>query len=356
MSLSTSQKLRRLFLQSGIGWIAGGVSVAHQAYAQATQQALKPATPALGMLPMMAIAQPSPDRIVAVGARGSILITSAQAASVSPPPSFPPPPAGTPALPPAIPWQTASSLENITLTNLRFASNTRGYIVGHSGFVLKTDDGGNTWKSINPPAPTLGAIAMPWFDVAISGLDDLIVVGAFGRAMRSRDGGSSWRSLSLPNPKGLHLYGISHQDGQWVIVGEQGLILQSLDNGESWSAISTSSLVTWFGMLHGKDGALTVFGLQGTILNRNVGSTSFAPIATPNKSTVSAATKLKDGSVLFAMQTGQIIQWRNGNPIAQMLPFVSPFPVTAMLAVSDASGESLLVAGLRGAMRFPLRG
>jgi hypothetical protein len=311
--------------------------------------------PALGMLPMMAIAQPSPDRIVGIGARGNILITQPQAAFTDQTAPFPLPPAGVPALPSPINWQSASATNNATLTNLRFVTNTRGYIVGHAGLVLKTDDAANTWQVISPPAPAQDAVLMPWFDVAVSGLDDLIVVGAFGRAVRSRDGGSSWRTLSLSNPKGLHLYSISHQDGQWIIVGEQGLMLQSLDNGESWTGIPLPSPATWFGMLHGKDGALTVYGLQGTILNRNVGSSSFTSVATPNKSTVSAAAKLKDGSVVFAMQTGQIIQWRNGNPIAQLLPFVSPFPVTAMLGVSDGSRESLWIAGLRGVVGFPMR-
>jgi hypothetical protein len=349
---------RRKFLRVTLNRAVAGsyLGIALPVIARAKNESA-PALPVVALQPMMALAQASKQRVICVGARGSILLADTNQNSVpvalekSRTPALP---TSLAALLPPIAWQISKAQTDATLTSLKFTGGNRGFVVGHSACVLRTDDAGLTWKVISPAPGVLGTVAPPFFDVAIAGENDLIVVGAFGKALRSRDGGSSWQVLNLPNPKGLHLYSVSHLEGVWLIVGEQGLIIQSIDNGQSWVLVTPPAAATWFGLLQGKDGALTVHGLQGTVLHRNVGSASFSQISVPNKSTVTAAAKLQDGSVVLAMQTGQLVQWRNGNPIAQILPFASPFPVTAMLSVLDEKGESLWVAGLRGALRFSL--
>jgi hypothetical protein len=358
--MAIATRPRREFLCTTLGWAAcAGMTQVSQAWALPAQEA-KQVSPAIAMLPTMALAQTSAGSIVGVGARGTVLFADPKQTAVPVPSAsarlpMPPPPPGGLNLPPPINWQSYTTPVNATLTSLCFVSATRGYTVGHVASVYRTDDTGKSWQAISPTPATLGGAAVPFFDVAASSEDDLIVVGAFGKAVRSRDGGKTWQAINLPNPKGLHLYGVANSGDMWVIVGEQGFLIQSVDNGQSWSNVLTPLSVTWFGLLLGKDGELTVYGLQGTILHRNVGANSFSQVSTPNKSTVSAAARLKDGSVVFAMQTGQLIRWRNGNPIAQILPFVSPFPAIAMLSVSDGQAESLWVAGLRGTLRFPLR-
>jgi hypothetical protein len=361
MTMLELSAARRQFLTGSLGCAASAAFFTNNAFANA-QTTKQPgfASPAYASLPMMALVQTTARTVIAVGARGNIMFADTTQNVIALPPKIP----GTVESRAAqdiqkfgvpIAWRRASAGVDTTLTSVRFASATRGYITGHEGKILRTDDAGATWQLVSAKATPGNGNNMPLFDVATASADDVIVIGAFGNAFRSRDGGRNWVALSLPNPKGLHLYSVVHSEGVWSIAGEQGLLLQSLDNGSTWDTIPVPTMATWFGVMPGRMGAATVYGLQGTVLHRSAGAKVFSKVATPNKSTITAATRTQNGDVVFAAQSGQLLRWSERNTETQTIPFSSPFPVTAMASVVGENIEYLWVAGVRGAVKLPIK-
>lgn len=143
-----------------------------------------------------------------------------------------------------------------------FASAQDGVAVGQDGLVLKTADGGQTWKQIPIELPLQDwQVAQPHYFAVSRGGDasHIWAVGPVGAVIRSQDGGDTWENLSLwcdlsfenfatsdpsanpesglprMNPCDVTLNGVSfatNTDG-WA-TGEFGLILRTRDGGMSW--------------------------------------------------------------------------------------------------------------------------
>ena len=64
------------------------------------------------------------DRLVAVGERGTVLLSDNAGAT----------------------WQQIDTPTSVTLTAVRFASRTQGWVAGHYGMIMATTDGGGHWK------------------------------------------------------------------------------------------------------------------------------------------------------------------------------------------------------------------
>jgi len=112
------------------------------------------------------------------------------------------------------------------------------------GGVLRTTNGGRTWREC---APSLSGV----FSLAVSGVDGAVYAGTEPSALfRSDDGGKTWRELEgllelpsqptwsfPPRPWTSHVRWIapSPHDGDVLLVGiELGGLMRSTDGGESW--------------------------------------------------------------------------------------------------------------------------
>ena len=120
-----------------------------------------------------------------------------------------------------------------------FVDASTGYGVTTAGYVVKTEDGGETWTAqlpVNPPAcgTSTGSGCM------LLGLDFLDanngwVVGSNGTIMKTTDGGATWSSQSLPaNKSGQMLNDVAFFDGsKGVITGENNAFF-TVDGGLTW--------------------------------------------------------------------------------------------------------------------------
>jgi photosystem II stability/assembly factor-like uncharacterized protein len=118
--------------------------------------------------------------------------------------------------------------------------NTRGLgiAVGAFGTVLRTEDGGFSWKVVD----------IDWekffpsgeephvYDVHIHVDDRVTLVGEFGMVLRSDDGGRSWRLLRSGDAS---LFALKVDGSTAFAVGQDGTVLRSLDEGESWKELDT---------------------------------------------------------------------------------------------------------------------
>ena len=98
-----------------------------------------------------------------------------------------------------------------------------------SGVILRTTDGGTTWKGnwIDPMTPSAACVS----DSGIS-----LVVGTLydeGRIWYSADSGKSWRILQVKTRSPLHA--VSFGNGVGFAVGDGGVVLKTTGNGTEWS-------------------------------------------------------------------------------------------------------------------------
>ncbi|MES0490662.1 MAG: YhjD/YihY/BrkB family envelope integrity protein [Leptospirales bacterium] len=109
-----------------------------------------------------------------------------------------------------------------------------GFILGTSGLILNTNDGGDTW---NPSY--LENVTTNFNDVEKISANTYIAVGDDFTILRSKDAGKTWRSMNATvkagktkeNPDLLDVFSIKSHI--WI-AGDMGTILHSTDYGRSW--------------------------------------------------------------------------------------------------------------------------
>ncbi len=141
-----------------------------------------------------------------------------------------------------------------------------GMAVGHEGWILRTTDGGLSWKEVAFEEKN----GEPLMSVARLPSGAWIAVGAFGKALRSDDDGEHWAPLVLPAAvEDKHLNRIvGSADGQrWLIVGERGLVLHSGDAGQSWSVIEPFYNGSFYNALALPNGGWLTYGMRGNIFH-----------------------------------------------------------------------------------------
>lgn len=163
-------------------------------------------------------------------------------------------------LPAAVTPQRQALINQIAFT----PGGLEGMAVGHEGWVLRSSDGGLSWKEVafdeKNGEPLMGIAQLP------SG--DWLAVGAFGRALRSTDEGKSWAPVQLPESvadKHLNRL-VGSADGQnWLIVGERGLVLNSTDRGETWVEMEPFYNGSFYNAIALADGGWIVYGMRGNV-------------------------------------------------------------------------------------------
>ncbi|MEW6298751.1 MAG: YCF48-related protein [Thermodesulfobacteriota bacterium] len=120
--------------------------------------------------------------------------------------------------------------------NIDFIDPQNGLAIGQDGLILKTADGGKTWKQVKLELPLQEwQAAQPHIFAMSRGTDPNKVwaVGPAGTVIHSEDGGETWQNLSLG--RDVTLNGVSFvSDTEGWVVGEFGTILHTADGGKTW--------------------------------------------------------------------------------------------------------------------------
>ncbi len=161
------------------------------------------------------------------------------------------------------------------LHDVHFWDNQNGLVVGDSGLVLVTADGGKTWakKEINmrppgaaarqrsgagggPPAGFGGGGSPTFYNIYFVNEKIGYITGARGAILKTEDGGKTWnrkiarseaaRQNNNPRRGGIraHLMGIQMiSETVGFIVGSENTILKTTDGGETWVGSSERARV-----------------------------------------------------------------------------------------------------------------
>jgi len=159
------------------------------------------------------------------------------------------------------------------LSSIYFADTTTGWAVGEYGTVVKTQDGGESWRLIEIPWQNTLA------DVHFPTPADGFIVGENGLILKSVDSGESWTKKEIRFTNNLRQVLFRNRDEGWAI-GEKGLILHTGDGGESWQQQVSNSSAELKGIALVDDSTLCVTGKNKTLLlthNRGASWQAMAP-------------------------------------------------------------------------------
>lgn len=165
--------------------------------------------------------------------------------------------------------------------SIRFSDKNKGYVIGSilkisggeevviDSLLMRTDDGGETWRRIDLPTKT------EVFHLDFSGNSHGWIVGDDGLIMHTTDEGLTWRQQNSGTK--MPLYNVDFRDdNEGYVVGKSGLILRTENGGATWTQVTTNFKDTFMRVDFADDKNGWVVGYAGTILRSSDKGKSWA--------------------------------------------------------------------------------
>lgn len=184
-----------------------------------------------------------------------------------------------------------------------------------------------------------------WFRDGLTGF----VLGGYGLLLKTEDGGQSWRSLGhqADNPDGFHLNSLlARRDGSLLIAGEAGLLLAADAEGEQWQALDSPYDGSFFAAVEADQ--LYVMGLRGHLF-RSAAGQHWQSVSLGKGDTGSLNGAIADNGKLWLLgQAGTLLE-----ATAQGVTTLETASRRSFSAGARA-GQSLLLVGEGGITRLAL--
>ena len=259
------------------------------------------------------------SRLVVVGERGHILFSTDGGAS----------------------WTQAKVPTRALLTAVHMHDEDTGWAVGHDAVILRTGDGGATWKMVHQAPEEERPLLDVWFRDEHTGF----AVGAYGYFLATADGGDTWTSRAVSEddfhlnalvPAGSQRPGMQRPEMQppemqppemqpsgmqrLYIAAEAGVAYRSDDGGASWRELPSPYAGSWFGAARTRLGRGATDGTQGApegapapagFRSEDAGET-WTQVPTSTNATLTAAVRQPSGQILITGLEGSVLTSRDG--------------------------------------------
>ena len=267
-------------------------------------------------------------RLVVVGERGHVLVSDDDGES----------------------WKQARVPVRALLTAVHMHDARIGWAVGHDALILRTEDGGLTWRVAHYAPEEERPLLDVWFRDERTGF----AVGAYGYFLATADGGRTWKPRTIDKDD-FHLNAIVPAgNSRLFIAGEAGALYRSDDGGDIWRKLSSPYAGSWFSALPLDADRLLLFGLRGSMYRTDDGGESWTQVSTRTKATLTGALRLKPGLLLVTGLEGALLVSRDGGRSVSTDAVFKP--LTSRLGISKALGlrnGRVLLLGEFGARRLP---
>ncbi|MBU1056106.1 MAG: hypothetical protein KKC46_20120, partial [Proteobacteria bacterium] len=178
-------------------------------------------------------------------------------------------------------WDRQTSDIDTALLKVFFINKKEGFAVGAEGSILKTNNGGTSWEVISldllnflPQALIeRGIITINLYDVIF--LDEFSgwIVGDSGTILHTSDGGKTWLISKIGLLPSLYSVSFKSKKEGWA-VGQNGFILKTGDGGRSWEKDSLDTKENLYRIvIHGDYGVIV--GDHGVVIKSNDGETTW---------------------------------------------------------------------------------
>jgi len=226
------------------------------------------------------------DRLVAVGERGHVLVSSDDGAS----------------------WVQQKVPTRALLTGVYMQDGRLGWAVGHDAVVLRTRDGGLSWQRVHYAPEDERPLLDVWFADAERGL----ATSAYGELLATRDGGDSWERRSIRDGEDFHLNQLAAAaDGTLYVAAEAGHLYRSDDGGTTWVPLPSPYPGSFFGVLPLVEGPVLAFGLRGRLYASEDRGLKWTRIETDSEATLLTALEIGRGLFVVAGMEGTLV-WGDG--------------------------------------------
>lgn len=175
-----------------------------------------------------------------------------------------------------------------------------GFAVGAYGMAFYTRDGGKSW--IDWSANLDNSDRLHINGITMVGPRSLMIVGEQGLVLRSDDMGNSWRSL--PSPYEGSYFGITAKADNVLIFGLRGNLFHSVDGGIQWEKIYTNSEQTLMAGVAKSDKTTVLVGNGGSVILLNRRSEDPKSIILPGRTTSASVAQAPDGSLVIVGEAG----------------------------------------------------
>ena len=302
---------------------------------------------------LFAVAPAGPQRLVAAGERGRMLVSADRGAS----------------------WKQSTVPVSTDIVAVSFPTEQQGWAVGHGGVVLHSADGGQTWQrqldgrqiaalllayyEQHMPAtdPALSrafdearryaeeGATRPLLDVWFESAEVGYVIGTFNTMLKTVDSGKSWIPWSehVDNPRSLHLHAMREFGGEVYVAGEQGLLLKLDRRQQRFVHMDTGYEGSFFG-LAGNDRFVVAYGLRGSAYRSTDRGLSWTRLATNAGASITAGSVMADGRLVLGTANGNLLISKDGGNTFQQAANAGNLPVFGIAA----QGTSVAVAGPAG--------
>ena len=264
------------------------------------------------------------ERLVVVGDRGHILVSTDGGTS----------------------WNQARVPTRALLTAVHLHDERIGWAVGHDAVILRTDDGGATWRMQHHAPEEERPLLDVWFRDGRSGF----ATGAYGYFLATGDGGETWTSRAISEDD-FHLNAlVPAGDGRLFLAAEAGIAYRSDDGGATWRELPSPYAGSWFGGLALGADRVLLSGLRGHLFRSDDAGESWARISTGTNATLTGAIRLPSGVILITGLEGSLLISRDEGWS------VSHERLPAREGISSAlplAGGGVLLIGEFGVRRLP---
>ncbi|MDB5972810.1 MAG: hypothetical protein JWQ90_5260 [Hydrocarboniphaga sp.] len=274
-------------------------------------------------------------------------------------------------------WVQSDSPVQSDLLAVCFPSASKGWVVGHDGVILHSEDGGKTWvrqldgrvagpafKEYYRAAAASGdaqAVAatellelnykagpsLPYLDVWFDDDRSGYAVGSYGILAGTQDGGKTWQPLldRIDNDEKVNLNAIHAVGSELYIAGEQGHVFKLDRETGRFRDIKTEYGGSFFGVT-GDDSVVLLYGLRGTVYRSADHGQSWQKVEAPSQATLNAGARLPNGQFVLANSAGQLLIGDVQATRFELVKPDKPMTFTSVQPLKDA--KSLIAAGLGG--------
>lgn len=155
-------------------------------------------------------------------------------------------------------WRRITVPTKTELFHLDFNGNSHGWIVGDGGVILHTTDEGLTWNKQS------SGTATPLYNVDFRDDNEGYIVGKTGTILRTDNGGATWQPVATSSKDTFMRVDFADDKNGWV-VGYSGSILRSNDKGQTWTRQDSNTRNRLYGLYMDKKYGWAV-GEKGLIL------------------------------------------------------------------------------------------
>jgi len=225
--------------------------------------------------------------------------------------------------------------DQLMLNSVQFIDENTGWAVGHGSSIVKTDDGGRTWKVQHQDLTQ----DRPLFGVYFLNSKIGVAVGLWSLILRTEDGGATWNSLSPVVFGGseqfdLNIYAVFGDGKHIYAAGERGFVARSDDGGLTWEPMHVDYSGTfWTGGVN-NNGDVFVAGLRGSAYVHSADHAEWVRLETQTKASITDV-KFHNGDAFFSALDGVSLRIPSGGRGCEIQTRPSRVPLTGVFIGGD---------------------